>query len=100
MKELGSKSAEYHAGLKAHLEDAGVTYALLVGEEMAPLAEALAADVVWKANFTHCPTARDAIPLVQEIIRPGDAILIKGSNSMGLSTIVDALAGDLESRED
>jgi UDP-N-acetylmuramyl pentapeptide synthase len=30
---------------------------------------------------------------VPDIVRPGDAILIKGSNSMGLSAIVDALVG-------
>lgn len=92
MKELGSKSGEYHAGLKAHLDAAGVSYALIVGEEMAPLAEALAADVAWANKFTHCASAKDAIPAAKDIIRAGDAILVKGSNSMGLSAVVEALA--------
>jgi UDP-N-acetylmuramoyl-tripeptide--D-alanyl-D-alanine ligase len=93
MKELGDKSPDYHAGLKANLDAAGVTYALLVGEGMSPLVEALAADIVWAGKFTHCASAKDAIPVAKDIIRAGDAILVKGSNSMGLSAVVDALTG-------
>ena len=96
MKELGEKSAEYHAGLKAHLDDAQISYALLVGEGMAPLAEALAADVAWGGKFTHCATAGAAIPVAKDSIRAGDAVLVKGSNSMGLSAIVGALTGGAE----
>jgi UDP-N-acetylmuramoyl-tripeptide--D-alanyl-D-alanine ligase len=79
--------------LKANLDAAGVTYALLVGEGMSPLVEALAADIEWAGKFTHCASAKDAIPVAKDIIRPGDAILVKGSNSMGLSAVVDALTG-------
>jgi UDP-N-acetylmuramoyl-tripeptide--D-alanyl-D-alanine ligase len=93
MKELGSKSADFHVGIKADLDKAGASYALLVGEEMAPLAEALARDIAWVDKFTHCPSAREAVSAVQDLVRPGDAILIKGSNSMGLSAVVDALVG-------
>jgi UDP-N-acetylmuramoyl-tripeptide--D-alanyl-D-alanine ligase len=57
MKEMGEKSAEYHLGLKPHLDAAKASYALLVGEEMAPLAEALAGDVAWVGKFTHCARA-------------------------------------------
>ena len=93
MKELGSKSAEFHAGIKAHLDAASVGYALLVGEEMAALAEALSRDIAWTGKFTHCAGAKEAVVAAQDIIRPGDAILIKGSNSMGLSAVVEALVG-------
>jgi UDP-N-acetylmuramoyl-tripeptide--D-alanyl-D-alanine ligase len=93
MKELGSKSADFHVGIKAHLDAAGAGYALLVGEEMAPLAKALARDIAWTDKFTHCPSSKEAVSAAQDIIRPGDAILIKGSNSMGLSAVVDALVG-------
>ena len=93
MKELGSKSAEFHAGIKEHLDAAGAGYALLVGEEMAALAEALVRDIAWAGKFTHCASATEAVAAAQDIIRPGDAILIKGSNSMGLSAVVEALVG-------
>jgi UDP-N-acetylmuramoyl-tripeptide--D-alanyl-D-alanine ligase len=97
MKELGEKSAEFHTAIKASLDAAAASYALLVGEEMLPLAEALAADVAWGGKYAHCATSKDAIPLAKDIIRAGDAILVKGSNSMGLSAVVDALAGSGES---
>jgi UDP-N-acetylmuramoyl-tripeptide--D-alanyl-D-alanine ligase len=100
MGELGSKSTEYHTGLKEHLDRAGVSYALLVGEGMAWLAEALAADVAWQGKFTHCASAKDAIPAAKDLIRAGDAVLVKGSNFLGLSALVDALTASLESRED
>jgi UDP-N-acetylmuramoyl-tripeptide--D-alanyl-D-alanine ligase len=93
MKEMGEKSAEYHLGLKPHLDAAKASYALLVGEEMAPLAEALAGDVAWVGKFTHCASVKDAIPAAKALIKAGDAILVKGSNSMGLSAVVDALVG-------
>ena len=91
MKELGSKSAEFHAEIKLHLDAAGVSYALLVGEEMVPLAKALERDIAWAGKFTHCAGAKEAVSAAQDVIRPGDAILIKGSNSMGLSAVVDTL---------
>jgi UDP-N-acetylmuramoyl-tripeptide--D-alanyl-D-alanine ligase len=93
MKELGNQSAAFHTGLKPHLDSAGVDYAVLVGEEMAPLVKALQADIAWSGKFTHCATAQDAISAAQAFVLPGDALLIKGSNSMGLSAVVDALVG-------
>jgi UDP-N-acetylmuramoyl-tripeptide--D-alanyl-D-alanine ligase len=93
MKEMGAKSADYHIALKPSLDAAGVSYALLVGEEMAPLVKALSDDVAWAGKFTHCATAKDAIPVIRDIANAGDAILVKGSNSMGLSAVIDALAG-------
>jgi UDP-N-acetylmuramoyl-tripeptide--D-alanyl-D-alanine ligase len=38
MRELGETSDAFHAGLAPHIEAACVDYAILVGEEMAPLA--------------------------------------------------------------
>ena len=90
MKELGSQSGEFHAGLKRHLDVMGVGYALLVGEEMAPLVKALSDDIAWAGKFTHCASAKEAVSVAKAIALPGDAILIKGSNSMGLSAVVDA----------
>ena len=93
MKELGPDSPSFHTALKAPLEDAGVGFALLVGEEMLPLAKALAADVAWTGKFAHGATVDDVIVTARALIKPGDAVLIKGSNSMGLSALVDALIG-------
>ena len=60
---------------------------VLVGEEMAPLAKALGG----KIRIEHVASAAEAIHIARQAIRPGDAILVKGSNSIGLAALVDAL---------
>jgi len=93
MKELGHKSDEYHLALAAPLAAAKVDYAILVGEEMQILAEKLKAGVEGPAEFAHCASAKEALDLLQNDLRNSDTILVKGSNSMGLSMIVNALVG-------
>jgi UDP-N-acetylmuramoyl-tripeptide--D-alanyl-D-alanine ligase len=91
MKELGERSAEYHAALAAPLAAAKVDFAILVGDAMQNLVEKLQAGVEGPADFAHCATAREALDLLRGILRESDIVLVKGSNSMGLSAIVDAL---------
>ena len=87
MKELGPDGEAYHAALAAPLVAAGVQFALLVGEEMAPLAKALEGRI----DFEHVPAHSAAVGRLGDLIRPGDAVLVKGSNSVGLSHVGTAL---------
>ena len=89
MKELGESSDGFHAALAGPVEAAGVGLAILVGEEMESLAKALGA----KVKMAHVPDTATAIELARREARPGDAILVKGSNSIGLAALVEALAG-------
>ncbi|QJQ33307.1 UDP-N-acetylmuramoyl-tripeptide--D-alanyl-D-alanine ligase [Sphingomonas lacunae] len=94
MRELGEGSDGFHAALADHLERAGVARAILVGPEMRALADALAAKPLEaRLNFTHEPDVAQALVKIEGDIHPGDAILIKGSNAVGLSRIVAALTG-------
>jgi UDP-N-acetylmuramoyl-tripeptide--D-alanyl-D-alanine ligase len=68
---------------------AGVDFALLVGSGMEPLAAALEG----KVKTVDCADAGAARDLLEKLIEPGDAILIKGSNAIGLGQIVVALTG-------
>jgi UDP-N-acetylmuramoyl-tripeptide--D-alanyl-D-alanine ligase len=43
--------------------------------------------------MAHVPDTATAIELARREARPGDAILVKGSNSIGLAALVEALAG-------
>ncbi len=90
MKELGAESDSFHAALAEPIRSAGVEQIILVGEEMAPLAKALGGS----ADLAHVADASAATEIVRQSIRPGDAILVKGSNSLGLARLVEALAGD------
>ncbi|HEY5713416.1 MAG TPA: UDP-N-acetylmuramoyl-tripeptide--D-alanyl-D-alanine ligase [Allosphingosinicella sp.] len=89
MRELGPDSADFHAALADPLEAAHVDYAILVGEEMKALAKALGGQV----KMAHVPDAASAIPIALGAIGPGDIMLVKGSNSIGLAALVEALAG-------
>ncbi len=89
MRELGEETDVFHAALLDPIIEAGVDRAILVGEEMAPLAKALGG----KAKMSHVATAADALALVREELGAGDVILVKGSNSVGLAAVVDELAG-------
>ncbi|MBB5707252.1 UDP-N-acetylmuramoyl-tripeptide--D-alanyl-D-alanine ligase [Sphingopyxis panaciterrulae] len=87
MKELGPGGDAWHAGLAAPLVAAGVQFALLVGEEMAPLAKALEGRI----DFEHVAAHSAATARLGDVIRAGDIVLVKGSNSVGLSHVVTAL---------
>jgi UDP-N-acetylmuramoyl-tripeptide--D-alanyl-D-alanine ligase len=89
MRELGPDSAAFHAALAEPVTEAGVDYAILVGEEMEALAKALGR----RTDLAHVADAATAIGLAREAIGPGDAVLVKGSNSIGLAALVEALAG-------
>ncbi|MEA1015698.1 UDP-N-acetylmuramoyl-tripeptide--D-alanyl-D-alanine ligase [Sphingosinicella sp. LY1275] len=89
MRELGDTSDDFHAGLAEPIEAAGVAHVVLVGDEMAPLAKALGNRV----EIKHVADASAALESVRGLIGAGDAILVKGSNSVGLAAVVEALAG-------
>jgi UDP-N-acetylmuramoyl-tripeptide--D-alanyl-D-alanine ligase len=88
MRELGEGSADFHSALAEPIEAAHIDYLLLVGDEMLPLAKALGQRV----KMTHVPDAASAIDALRAQIAPSDAILVKGSNSVGLAALVEALA--------
>ncbi|GLT02186.1 UDP-N-acetylmuramoyl-tripeptide--D-alanyl-D-alanine ligase [Sphingobium jiangsuense] len=88
MKELGGSSDALHAALAEPLEQACVDLAILVGEEMAPLAQRLEG----RLALAHVADAEQATQIVRDRLQPDDAILVKGSNSVGLSRLVAALS--------
>lgn len=93
MKELGDFGPAFHAQLLEPLLAADVDYAVLVGEEMLPLArelgKGLASALGKPLHFAHCVNAGEAIAALEEFgLAGGDAVLVKGSNSVGLSRLV------------
>ena len=90
MKELGPDGEAYHAGLAAPLVAAGVQFALLVGEEMAPLAKALEGRI----DFEHVPAHSAAVGRLKDLIRPGDAVLVKASRVAGLERLAAVLSAE------
>ncbi len=96
MKELGSHAPGYHSALAGPIAEAGVDLAILVGAEMAALAEELgksqASSLGKTVRFAHCQGPTDAREVLADFgVEGGDAILVKGSNSVGLAALVAAL---------
>ena len=87
MRELGTASADYHAALAGPIEAAGVRAAVLVGDAMAPLAAALEGRV----DFVHVADAAAALASLRPMLAPNDAVLVKGSNGVGLARVVAGL---------
>jgi UDP-N-acetylmuramoyl-tripeptide--D-alanyl-D-alanine ligase len=98
MKELGDFGPGLHAALAEPLLASGADYAVLVGDEMTALADELGklgGGALGKGpRFAHCRTPAEAqIVLADFGVENGDAILVKGSNSVGLGSLVAALSG-------
>jgi UDP-N-acetylmuramoyl-tripeptide--D-alanyl-D-alanine ligase len=79
MAELGPEAPRFHG----EIGEAALEVDLVVG--VGDLARGYSPDE-WVA------TAAEAVELVAQVVRPGDAILVKGSRSVGLEAVADALA--------
>jgi UDP-N-acetylmuramoyl-tripeptide--D-alanyl-D-alanine ligase len=88
MLELGSEAPAYHREVGAHARDLGIGPIVGVGE----LGRGYAPDA-WAAD------ARAAIPAVEGLVASGDAVLVKGSRSVGLELVTDELVARLGSAE-
>ncbi len=88
MLELGTTATDLHRGLAADVVAAGVDVALLCGDEMASLADALQGQV---GTIVHRPTSDALIALAIEQARRGDVVLVKGSLGSRMAPVVTAL---------
>ena len=91
MRELGQHADELHAGLAPAVIDAAVDRLVLVGDEMRPLEQALGDQV----PVDRAGDVEDAARILAALVQPGDAVLVKASNSIGLAKLVERMAGGL-----
>lgn len=91
MRELGVHSETLHADLALVVREARVDRLILVGDEMRPLGDALGGAV----EFERADTVAQASEALRQLLRPGDAVLVKASNSVGLAKLVESMAKEL-----
>ena len=91
MRELGEHSAELHAGLAPAVRAAHVDELILIGDEMRPLAE----QVIGNISLDLVSSVDEATEALRRMVRPGDAVLVKASNSVGLAKLVESMAKEL-----
>ena len=88
MRELGEHSVELHASLAPAVIEAKVDRLILIGEEMRPLSDALDDNVA----TDRVDNVEEATEALRHLVRPGDAVLVKASNSVGLAKLVESMA--------
>jgi UDP-N-acetylmuramoyl-tripeptide--D-alanyl-D-alanine ligase len=88
MRELGEHGAALHAGLAPAIRDAHVDCLILIGDEMKPLAEKLVGTI----PLDLVSSVDEATEALRRTLRPGDAVLVKASNSVGLAKLVESMA--------
>jgi UDP-N-acetylmuramoyl-tripeptide--D-alanyl-D-alanine ligase len=91
MRELGDHADDLHAALAEPVLDANVAQLILIGDDMAPLEAALGA----RLRVDRVATVDEASDLLQSMLRAGDVVLVKASNSVGLARLVERMTGDL-----
>jgi UDP-N-acetylmuramoyl-tripeptide--D-alanyl-D-alanine ligase len=91
MGELGRHAAGLHRELGLFAQAQGVEFLIAVG----PHAEAYAAGAreAGLTNIARALDAEEATAALKNILRAGDAVLVKGSHFMGLERLVEAVAG-------
>jgi UDP-N-acetylmuramoyl-tripeptide--D-alanyl-D-alanine ligase len=87
MLELGPDERTYHAGLAQPLEDAGIDLVFAAGPRMSALMEALPPS----RRGGYAENSEALIPVIAGALRPGDVVLVKGSNGSKMSKVVAAL---------
>ncbi len=89
MRELGERTAALHADLAPAVMAARIDELILIGPDMEPLAAAIGES----AAVHRAASVDEAIAKVLAMLRPGDAVLVKASNSVGLAALVDRVKG-------
>jgi UDP-N-acetylmuramoyl-tripeptide--D-alanyl-D-alanine ligase len=87
MLEMGEGAAAHHAGLAAPIEANGVDLVFASGTEMKALWDALPQS----RRGAYAETSAVLMPQVLAALKPGDTVLVKGSNGAKMSVIVEAL---------
>jgi UDP-N-acetylmuramoyl-tripeptide--D-alanyl-D-alanine ligase len=97
MLELGDHAADMHVGLKDELAAAEVDQVFACGPMMAKLYDALPAAM----RGGYAADSATLAPTVAAAVRPGDAVVVKGSLGSRMALVVDALqALDIQEEEE
>ena len=88
MRELGEHGPALHAGLAPEILSSRVDELILRGDDMRPLEEALGGRV----HLDRVESVDQATDALRKLLRPGDAVLVKASNSVGLAKLVESMA--------
>jgi UDP-N-acetylmuramoyl-tripeptide--D-alanyl-D-alanine ligase len=94
MAELGPAGPEFHREIGAHAARRGVRLLVAVGD----LGDEYVQGYAGAGDSHRAADASEAAALVPDLIEPGDAVLLKGSRSVGLESVAASLQDKAEKR--
>lgn len=100
MRELGERTAEFHRHAGESAAAAGIEHLVAVGEYADSVKHGAREAGLNEAHISICTSAQAAGERLEELIRPGDVVLVKGSRTAQLERIVERLRERAESPRD
>jgi UDP-N-acetylmuramoyl-tripeptide--D-alanyl-D-alanine ligase len=92
MRELGATSAQLHREAGAFAAKTGaIDWIVGVEGDAAQLLEGACSAGVQRERLKFFASSADAVGFVQELLQPGDLLLVKGSRGVKMEKIVEAL---------
>lgn len=91
MLELGPLSREWHRDVGAAVVAVNCDQLITVGDLAAFIAEGARAAGMREDAVTVCRSNGEAVAVLNDLLRPGDTVLVKGSRGMQMEEIVAAL---------
>ncbi len=98
MKELGSMSSDLHRKIGKAVSSMNIDYVFTVGELGRELGNA-AANQMREGRVFSFDDKTACIKKLREVIKAGDCILVKGSHSMEMEKVVEALTDAASNRQ-
>jgi UDP-N-acetylmuramoyl-tripeptide--D-alanyl-D-alanine ligase len=89
MAELGDEAAAWHDRVGQAAAKTGIAHLVLVGGDHAEALGTLARTV--GIDVHRAPAGQPLAPFVRQLLEPGDVVLVKGANALGLEAIAREL---------
>ena len=96
MAELGEFSTEEHDTIGRLVVRLNIGQLVVVGPGAAPIHQAATLEGSWDGESVYVEDVDDAVRLLQDMVRPGDVVLVKSSKSAELRFLGDRLGGVTE----
>ncbi|OIH94888.1 MULTISPECIES: UDP-N-acetylmuramoyl-tripeptide--D-alanyl-D-alanine ligase [unclassified Curtobacterium] len=96
MAELGEYSVEEHDRIGRLVVRLGIGQLVVVGRGAMPIHQAATLEGSWDGESVYIEDVDDAVHTLQDMLRPGDVVLVKSSKSAELRFLGDRLGGVTE----
>jgi UDP-N-acetylmuramoyl-tripeptide--D-alanyl-D-alanine ligase len=91
MAELGPQSVDAHDSVGRLAVRFDIDCLIAVGDQARPIAHGAALEGSWNGESEWVPDVDAAASRLEELLRPGDVVLVKGSRAAGMERVASAV---------